>query len=112
MVLKMFWSARYCAEELAGKYNIPGLPNVQGSCCVGFAEGQQGTFYHTGAISAMGYVIGMFGGGSVHDPTAGHQGGIKLDAALVSAIYGASTTVMPASSETPTALYLGRSSQV
>lgn len=104
--------ARYCAEELAGKYNIPGLPNVQGSCCVGFAEGQQGTFYHTGAISAMGYVIGMFGGGSVHDPTAGHQGGIKLDAALVSAIYGASTTVMPASSETPTALYLGRSSQV
>ena len=108
----MFLFARYCAEELAGKYNIPGLPNVQGSCCVGFAEGQQGTFYHTGAISAMGYVIGMFGGGSVYDPTAGHQGGIKLDAALVSAIYGASTTVMPASSETPTALYLGRSSQV
>ena len=85
---------------------------MQGSCCVGFAEGQQGTFYHTGAISAAGYVIGMFGGGSVHDPTAGHQGGIKLDAAASSAVYGASDTVMPSSANLPVALYLGGPAQI
>ena len=79
---------------------------------MGFAEGQQGTFYHTGAISAAGYVIGMFGGGSVHDPTAGHQGGIKLDAAASSAVYGASDTVIPASVEAPAALYLGSPAQI
>ena len=104
--------ARYCASEGCGKYNKPGAPNISGSCCVGFTNGQQGTFYHSGAIFAAGYVAGMFGGGSVHDPTAGHQGGIKLDAAASSAIYGASATVMPASAETPIALYLGRAAQI
>ena len=74
---------------------------------MGFAEGQQGTFYHSGAILAAGYV-----GGSIHDPTAGHQGGIKLNAAASSAVYGASATVMPASVEAPVALYLGRPAEI
>lgn len=100
--------ARYCASSGCGKYNKPGAPNISGACCVGFTNGQQGTFYHSGAISAAGYVVGMFGGGSIHDPTAGHQGGIKLNAAASSAVYGASATIMPASAETPIALYLGR----
>ena len=100
--------ARYCASEGCGKYNKAGAPNISGSCCIGFTNGQQGTFYHSGAISAQGNIVGMFGGGSIHDPTAGHQGGIKLNAAASSAVYGASATIMPASAETPIALYLGR----
>ena len=104
--------ARYCASSGGGKYNKPGAPNISGSCCIGFTNGQQGTFYHSGAISAAGYVVGMFGGGSIHDPTAGHQGGIKLNAAASSAVYGASATIMPASVETPLALYLGRAAEV
>ena len=99
--------ARYCASEGCGKYNKAGAPNISGACCVGFTNGQQGTFYHSGAISALGNIIGMFGGGSLFDGTAGHQGGIKLNAAASSAVYGGSATVMPASVETPVALYLG-----
>lgn len=104
--------ARYCASSGGGKYNKPGAPNISGSCCIGFTNGQQGTFYHSGAISAQGNIVGMFGGGSIHDPTAGHQGGIKLNAAASSAVYGASATVMPASVEAPVALYLGRPAEI
>ena len=112
MVFRVSRCARYCASSGGGKYNKPGAPNISGSCCIGFTNGQQGTFYHSGAISAAGYVVGMFGGGSIHDPTAGHQGGIKLNAAASSAVYGASATIMPASVETPLALYLGRAAEV
>ena len=93
--------------ENVGKFNAPGLPNFIGACHVGFPEGQQGTFGHTGIVKPTGYVIGMYGGGSLHDGTAGHTGGIVIDSSLGSDIYGASDTVMTASADMAVGIYLG-----
>ena len=72
-----------------------GLPNIEGTIAVGFAEGQQATFAGTGALKETKYLIGLFGGGSMSDKTTGHKGGITLDASLSNEIYGNSTTVQP-----------------
>lgn len=88
------------------------MPGFIGGCAIGFPEGQQGTFGHTGIVKPTGYVIGMYGGGSLHDGTAGHSGGIVIDSSLGSDIYGASDTVMPASADMPVGIYLGCPSEV
>lgn len=72
-----------------------GLPNIEGTIAVGFAEGQQATFAGTGALKETKYLIGLFGGGSMSDQTTGHKGGITLDASLSNEIYGNTTTVQP-----------------
>ena len=72
-----------------------GLPNIEGTIAVGFAEGQQATFAGTGALKETKYLIGLFGGGSMSDQTTGHKGGITIDASLSNEIYGNSTTVQP-----------------
>ena len=54
----------------------------------------------------------MYGGGSLHDGTAGHAGGIVIDSSLGSDIYGASDTVMTASADTLYGIYLGRVSEI
>lgn len=95
-----------------GKFNEPGLPNFIGACHIGFPEGQQGTFGHTGAVAAVGHIVGMYGGGSISDHSAGHEGGIQIDPSLVSDIYGAVDTVMPASADMAVGIYLGRPAEV
>ena len=54
----------------------------------------------------------MYGGGSLHDGTAGHTGGIVIDSSLGSDIYGASDTVMTASADMPVGIYLGKTAQI
>lgn len=98
--------------ETIGKYNQAGVPGFMGGCAIGFPEGQQGTFGHTGIVKPTGYVIGMYGGGSLQDGTAGHSGGIVIDSSLGSDIYGASDTVMTASADMPVGIYLGKTAQI
>lgn len=98
--------------SIYGKYNQAGVPGFIGGCAIGFPDGQQGTFGHTGIVKPSGYVIGMYGGGSLHDGTAGHTGGIVIDSSLGSDIYGASDTVMTASADTLYGIYLGRVSEI
>lgn len=70
-----------------------GLPNITGLIGVGFAEAQQAVFNGQGALKEKENLIGLHGGGSVSDKTAGHKGGIELDASSSNDIYGNSTTV-------------------
>ena len=72
-----------------------GLPNIEGAIRIGFSEAQQATFGGSGALVETGNLIGMHGGGSLHDDTTGHKGGITLDASLSNEIYGNTTTVQP-----------------
>ena len=72
-----------------------GLPNITGLINVGFAEAQQAVFNGQGALKEKENLIGLYGGGSVSDKTAGHKGGIELDASSSNDIYGNSTTVQP-----------------
>ena len=106
--------ARYCSGDATrvGAYNIQGVPDITGYISIGFYEGQVGTFGGGGAISTGGSILGMYGGGSAHDPTAGHHGGIIFAASRVSPIYGASAGVMPMSFEAPVALYLGNPAHI
>lgn len=70
-----------------------GLPNITGLINVGFTEAQQAVFNGQGALKEKENLIGLLGGGSVSDKTAGHKGGIELDASSSNDIYGNSTTV-------------------
>ena len=70
-----------------------GLPNITGLINVGFTEAQQALFNGQGALKEKENLIGLHGGGSVSDKTAGHKGGIELDASSSNDIYGNSTTV-------------------
>lgn len=106
--------ARYCGGHATrvGAYNIQGVPDITGYISIGFTNGQVATFGPSGALSTGGHIVGLYGGGSAHDPTAGHHGGIIFAASRVSPIYGASGGVMPMSFEAPIALYLGRATEV
>ena len=100
--------ARYCGQEGAGRYISAGLPDISGSFTAwGHRDmpAPDGALRQTNPVSD--YSTTEFSTGAIN-------GWRWLDfaASRVSSIYGASTTVMPASSETPVALYLGRSAQV
>ena len=104
--------ARYCGETEAGKLNKPGLPNAEG-LLVGY--GDRTAF-------SMDVTNGVFE--ALFDPLHPHVGPaefddrfpaawrVKFSLAKGNAIYGASDTVMPSSSNLPIALYLGRPAQV
>ncbi|WP_302616586.1 hypothetical protein, partial [uncultured Desulfovibrio sp.] len=86
--------------ENAGSYNAPGLPNIQGSALLHTVKG----------ASAYGALFfGTFTLNQVHN-SGNAWGGVLLgiDASRSSAIYGASSTVMPASIDQPVIIYLGR----
>ena len=105
MLSKKSWSARYCGGTEAGKYNAPGLPNIRG----GVATGAGMKVEYNEPASAL------WGGDNA--PSEGivpssSPGNIYFDASRSNAIYGASNTVIPASVETPVALYLGRETKV
>lgn len=106
--------ARYCGGHATrvGAYNIQGVPDITGYISIGFTNGQVATFGPSGALSTGVHIVGLYGGGSVHDPTTGHTGGIAFTASKASPIYGASGGVMPMSFEAPIALYLGRATEV
>ena len=97
--------ARYCSSEGAGRYNMPGIPDI-----TGYVRAAQGPFYEFSGAFRGGYV------NRVNQPASAVPGDKYEDfhfaASRISAVYGASTTVMPPSVEALIALYLGRSAQV
>ncbi len=97
--------ARYCGGTSAGKYNKPGLPDITGGV-------------HTGGGSNDGFT-GAFYGQDISLIAGQHPTSVPINssnfhfaASRATQTYGASDTVMPASVETPVALYLGRSTEV
>ena len=104
--------ARYCGRTEIGKFNKPGLPNAEG-LLVGY--GDRTAF-------SMDVTNGVFE--ALFDPLHPHVGPaefddrfpaawkVKFSLAKGNAIYGASDTVMPSSTDLPIALYLGRAAQV
>ena len=96
--------ARYCGGTGAGKRLGPGLPDILGTLpSENGAAGTSGAFAG-GASGAQSY-LGPGGTDSI-----AYQ--LSFKASRSSGIYGASTTVMPASVESPVALYLGRFAEV
>lgn len=109
-------SARYCSKNNAGKHNAAGLPNVTGELASG-----QNQSNDPAAVASNGGANNAFtnGGATAHSKatittTATVRNSISISflASRSNGIYGASTTVMPASVETPIALYLGRPTKV
>lgn len=108
--------ARYCSKNNAGKHNAAGLPNVTGELASG-----QNQSNDPAAVASNGGANNAFtnGGATAHSKatittTATVRNSISISflASRSNGIYGASTTVMPASVETPIALYLGRPTKV
>ena len=100
-----FWSARYCGQTGAGKYNEPGVPDITGGVHTG--GGSNDSF--TGAF--YGQDVSLITG---QHPTSAstNSSNIFFAASRVSPVYGASDTVMPASFDVPVALYLGRPAEI
>ena len=97
-------SARYCAGKGAGRFNAAGLPAIRGEVKSFLANNAS----FSGALyTDAGYTLSLLG-------TAGTASfmPILFDAAGSCKLYGTSATVMPASVETPIALYLGRPAEV
>ena len=102
VVLKMFWSARYCGKSNAGKYNAAGLPNVTGR-----ASG----FQMTATAGALSFVAG--GNNLVYNiESVVAMYNLSVDASRSNPIYGLSDTVMPSSANLPVALYLGQPAEI
>ena len=100
--------ARYCSGKEAGKYNVPGMPDISGSFQ---AWGHRdmpapfGAFYQANPVDD--YSTTEFNTGS-----ANGWRWFDFMASRLSGIYGTSATVMPASVKTPIALYLGSPAEV
>ena len=95
------------AGEGAGSYNKPGLPNITGKISArSSGMAQIGAFFL--GLNTDGVPCGTFVGSdsnrSINVPT--------LDASRSNSTYGASSTVMPPSVNTPVILYLGRAAQI
>ena len=104
MVFRSFRCARYCGQDGAGKRLGPGLPDILGTLpSENGAAGTSGAF--AGGASGVQSYLGPGGTDSI-----AYQ--LSFKASRSSGIYGASTTVMPASVESPVALYLGRFAEV
>lgn len=91
--------------ETSGKYNAPGLPNVTGGVATG--AGMKSEYDDPGSALYSGDdspAEGMTPGAS--------PGNIYLDASRNNPLYGASTTVMPASADMAVGIYLGRPAEV
>ena len=104
MVSRESLFARYCAGTEAGRFNAAGLPAIRGEVKSFLASN---TSFSGALYTDAGYTLSLLG-------TAGTASfmPVLFDAAGSCALYGVSNTVMPASSETPIALYLGRPAQV
>ena len=91
----------------AGAWNAPGLPNITGKIGT-----RSSGMTHVGAfflsLNTEGMKCGTFVNGvtdkDIYIPT--------LDASHSNSIYGASSTIMPPSVNTPVILYLGRAAQI
>ena len=96
--------ARYCAGTGAGRFNAAGLPAIRGEVKSFLASN---TSFSGALYTDAGYTLSLLG-------TAGTASfmPILFDAAGSCKLYGTSATVMPASVETPIALYLGRPAEV
>lgn len=92
------------ASESAGGYNAPGLPEIEG------------TFNPWGIMpysANSGAFVSRENNGT--HPNASNGGGgvlFTFQASGSNSIYGASSTVMPPSVNTPVILYLGRAAQI
>lgn len=88
-----------------GKYNTPGLPGIAGTFTGGSPE--DGDHASSGAFQATGQAghAGLQGGNIA-------RGIISFMPSLSSPIYAASNTVMPASVNIKTGIYLGQTTQV
>lgn len=106
MVSRESLFARYCARTNAGKYNTPGLPNITGT--------MQGTRRMDQLITETGalYWLGRDTSVTVTQAAVSTPADIGFNASRSNNVYGASATVMPASVETPVALYLGRPAEI
>ena len=88
----------------AGGYNIPGLPDIEGSLAGADFDGDSSEAFK-GAFQSTGWT----------DPGMAASGTHKIEravafrASLSNPIYGASATVIPASVNLPVMLYLGKS---
>ena len=89
----------------AGGYNAPGVPNITG--WFGNLAAQNVNMPDGGYAGAFkSNLEGLFGGYGVVDEKTLFDG-FSFDASRSNVIYGASSTVMPASVNLPTILYLG-----
>ena len=100
--------ARYCANDGAGRYNKPGLPDITGKIFGLRRMDQIKNESSTSALDWNAYDMSM----AATQAAVSTPSDISFRASRANQTYGASTTVMPASIETPVALYLGRSAKV
>ena len=88
------------ADVQAGGYNAPGLPNIIGTfydvVMYSNSKGTGATYFMSGYSANSGAGVG-----------GGYAAKYGLDASRSNSIYGASTTVMPPSINTPYIIYLG-----
>ena len=89
----------------AGKYNAPGLPDIEGYLAGADFDGDSSDAF-TGAFQSTGWTDPGMAGGGDHKI----ERSVAFLASRSNSIYGASTTVMPASVNLPIILYLGNSS--
>ena len=89
----------------AGKYNAPGLPDIEGYLSGADFDGDSSDAF-TGAFQSTGWTDPGMAGGGDHKI----ERSVAFLASRSNSIYGASTTVMPASVNLPIILYLGNSS--
>ena len=100
-----FWGCRKSfrnwtqGDDIAGGYNKPGVPNISGAVNVdgSYGSGSSGAFYRSGTKDSP--------NGQNRQASMTY-----MDASRSNSLYGASTTVMPASVNQPLCLYLGRPS--
>ena len=101
--------ARYYSEGgAAGKYNKPGLPDITGKMFGLRRMDQIKNESSTSALDWNAYDMSM----AATQAAVSTPSDISFKASRANKTYGASTTVMPASVETPVALYLGRPAEV
>ncbi len=95
----------------AGAWNAPGLPNIEGG--FGIYVQNAGVYWSTLlSYGAFRYQIGR-GGNIVTDQiNQAENPSPQFNASWANSIYGASSTVMPPSVNTPVILYLGRVAQI
>ena len=99
------------AAEGAGTWNAPGLPNIEGG--FGIYVQNAGVYWSTLlSYGAFRYQIGR-GGNIVTDQiNQAENPSPQFNASWANSIYGASSTVMPPSVNTPVILYLGKAAQI
>ena len=85
-----------------GRYNTPGLPNIIGM--------MSNTMSARAGMNANGAIGGTYelGTGQIGGTQSLAFVGFKFNSSWSNGIYGASTTVMPASVDVVAGLYLGR----